>query len=319
MLKGIVQPLDDGSGHRNLQWRSIAENLPGRSGKQCRERWCYHLRPNIKKGGWTEAEDSLIDRLQKKIGNKWTTIAESLPGRTDNDVKNRWHTCKKKKANKKGGTAKVSKPKRASEKKSRQAPAIDHKKTPMRSVSATPNTGHGFTMSIDKFDLSSAASSTFTTTKHVRFTPFDNRSRESFMLQSWTEKYLSMQLPSLPSSTDGVHADDIFSPSFFPRLMTAPASAATPYTPGMPLSVVSSCYSGPFITSTPSSNDWARRCMNVGNNMPIMGVSSTGVTQHSMSMSSISMTPLPYKKIDTNHKSIESITEAASCPNAHAV
>ena len=69
MLKGIVEAWDDDRGHQNLQWRSIAENMPGRSGKQCRERWCYHLRPNIKKGSWTEAEDRLIDRLQKKLGN----------------------------------------------------------------------------------------------------------------------------------------------------------------------------------------------------------------------------------------------------------
>ncbi len=189
MLKGIVEAWDDGGGHQNLQWRSIAENLPGRSGKQCRERWCYHLRPNIKKGGWTEAEDDLIDRLQKKIGNKWTTIAESLPGRTDNDVKNRWHTCKKKLANKKRGMTMVSKPKRVTEKKMRKAPTIDHiSKTPKRSVSATPHTRQGFSMSIDKFDLNSEV----TSMKHVRFTPFDNRSRESFMLQSWTENFLSM-------------------------------------------------------------------------------------------------------------------------------
>ena len=35
------------------KWTSIAENLPGRIGKQCRERWHNHLNPNIKKDNWS--------------------------------------------------------------------------------------------------------------------------------------------------------------------------------------------------------------------------------------------------------------------------
>ncbi|BAH93343.1 Os06g0162700, partial [Oryza sativa Japonica Group] len=30
------------------KWSHIAQILPGRVGKQCRERWHNHLRPNIK-------------------------------------------------------------------------------------------------------------------------------------------------------------------------------------------------------------------------------------------------------------------------------
>ena len=320
-MKGIVEAWDDGGGHQNIQWRSIAENMPGRSGKQCRERWCYHLRPNIKKGGWTEAEDRLIDRLQKKLGNKWTTIAEALPGRTDNDVKNRWHTCKKKHATKKGASA-ASKPRTVSEKKSRKAPVTDHiDKTPKRSVSATPHTKQEFTMS----------ASTLTAMKQVRFTPFGNHSRGSFMLRSWTENYLSMQMPTLNPNANQVHADDIFSPSFFPQLMTAPTTTATPYTPAIPLSVVSSCYSGPFITNTPFSYEGALRRISVGNittstsegtNMKAMGMTAMGFTPMGVNsvgmtplgMTSMGMTPLPYRKIYANH---ESMAESAS-PSMHA-
>jgi len=330
-LKGIVEAWDDGGGHQNLQWRSIAENMPGRSGKQCRERWCYHLRPNIKKGGWTEAEDRLIDRLQKKLGNKWTTITEALPGRTDNDVKNRWHTCKKKQATKKGASA-ASKPRTVSEKKWRKAPVTDHiDKTPKRSVSATPHTKQEFTMSSDKFDLNSGAASTLTAMKQVRFTPFGNHSRGSFMLRSWTESYLLMQTPTLNPNANQVHADDIFSPSFFPQLMTAPTTTATPYTPAIPLSVVSSCYSGPFITNTPFSYEGALRRISVGNittstsegtNMKAMGMTAMGFTpigvnsmgMTPLGMTSMGMTPLPYRKIYANH---ESMAESAS-PSMHA-
>lgn len=42
-------------GARN--WSQIAKALPGRIGKQCRERWHNHLNPEIIKEKWTEEED----------------------------------------------------------------------------------------------------------------------------------------------------------------------------------------------------------------------------------------------------------------------
>ena len=43
------------------RWTVIASNLPGRTGKQCRERWVNQLDPVIKRdGGWTEEEDRII-------------------------------------------------------------------------------------------------------------------------------------------------------------------------------------------------------------------------------------------------------------------
>ena len=39
------------------KWSICAENIQGRSGKQCRERWFNNLNPNVKKGGWTQQED----------------------------------------------------------------------------------------------------------------------------------------------------------------------------------------------------------------------------------------------------------------------
>jgi hypothetical protein len=82
-----------------LPWNKIAEAVPGRSGKQCRERWINHLAPsaNIVEGIFTEEEDKIIIREQKRIGNKWKSISSDfLPGRTENAVKNRWHLVLKK-------------------------------------------------------------------------------------------------------------------------------------------------------------------------------------------------------------------------------
>jgi hypothetical protein len=47
-------------------WTYIAKNLPGRIGKQCRERWHNHLNPEIKKDRWTEEEDDAIIEAHKK-------------------------------------------------------------------------------------------------------------------------------------------------------------------------------------------------------------------------------------------------------------
>ena len=41
------------SKYSTANWSIISENLPDRTGKQCRERWINHLNPGVNKGGWT--------------------------------------------------------------------------------------------------------------------------------------------------------------------------------------------------------------------------------------------------------------------------
>ncbi|XP_008783376.1 myb-related protein 308-like [Phoenix dactylifera] len=68
-----------------------------RCGKSCRLRWINYLRPDLKRGNFTEEEDEVIIKLHGMLGNKWSIIAGRLPGRTDNEIKNYWNTHIKRK------------------------------------------------------------------------------------------------------------------------------------------------------------------------------------------------------------------------------
>ncbi|VAH02473.1 unnamed protein product [Triticum turgidum subsp. durum] len=89
LLRAKVQEFGKG------RWAKVALYLPGRSGKQCRERWINQLDPNIERKIWTDAEDIKLIEAHQTWGNRWSVIARLLSGRPENAIKNHWNATKR--------------------------------------------------------------------------------------------------------------------------------------------------------------------------------------------------------------------------------
>ncbi|KAK7278072.1 hypothetical protein RJT34_23096 [Clitoria ternatea] len=117
LRKGLWSPEEDEkllnyiTKHGHGCWSSVPK-LAGlqRCGKSCRLRWINYLRPDLKRGAFSQQEENMIIELHAVLGNRWSQIAAQLPGRTDNEIKNLWNSCLKKKLRQKGIDPNTHKP-----------------------------------------------------------------------------------------------------------------------------------------------------------------------------------------------------------------
>ncbi|KAL8097932.1 uncharacterized protein LOC141687282 [Apium graveolens] len=117
LRKGLWSPDEDEKLFNHIAhfgvgcWSSVPK-LAGlqRCGKSCRLRWINYLRPDLKRGMFSQKEEDLILSLHQLLGNRWAQIAAQLPGRTDNEIKNFWNSCLKKKLMKQGIDPSTHKP-----------------------------------------------------------------------------------------------------------------------------------------------------------------------------------------------------------------
>jgi hypothetical protein len=87
--------------HGGKNWGAIAALVPGRTKKQCSNRWNNVLDPNIDRGNgrtghWGEDEDSkLKDAVQKHGCKDWDAITALVPGRTKHQCQSRWQVLRR--------------------------------------------------------------------------------------------------------------------------------------------------------------------------------------------------------------------------------
>jgi hypothetical protein len=77
-------------------WKLVADHMPGKTVRQCRERWLYYLSPELNTHPWTPAEDLLLLEKYAMFGRRWVMIAKFFANRTDAMVKNRFLTLQRK-------------------------------------------------------------------------------------------------------------------------------------------------------------------------------------------------------------------------------
>lgn len=71
-------------------WGNIAQFVSGRTKEQCTERWKNCLDPSLKRGKWSEDEDSRLKAAIAKHGHRWSMVAACVPPRTDSQCLRRW-------------------------------------------------------------------------------------------------------------------------------------------------------------------------------------------------------------------------------------
>lgn len=75
-------------------WQKVSEELPGRTPKQCRDRWNNYVNPDINQKSFTPEEDQILLQGYKQLGAKWAQLSRLLQNRSENAVRLRYNSIK---------------------------------------------------------------------------------------------------------------------------------------------------------------------------------------------------------------------------------
>jgi len=95
----VVEAVTTSTEQPFTRWSDLAQRLPGRVGKQIRDRWVNHLNPNINHLPFSREDDLLLWEGHKKLGKRWVEISTKYfnSTRSENHIKNRWYSASFKK------------------------------------------------------------------------------------------------------------------------------------------------------------------------------------------------------------------------------
>ncbi|RYP51536.1 hypothetical protein DL768_003131 [Monosporascus sp. mg162] len=75
---------------QTVNWKEIANKLPGRSNKDCRKRYLNEMAGTLKKGPWSKEEDALLIKLVEKHSPSWVAISQAMGTRNADQCAKRW-------------------------------------------------------------------------------------------------------------------------------------------------------------------------------------------------------------------------------------
>uniref|UniRef100_A0A7S4AL55 Uncharacterized protein n=1 Tax=Pseudo-nitzschia australis TaxID=44445 RepID=A0A7S4AL55_9STRA len=95
----VIDAVQNSSEQPFTRWSDLAQRLPGRVGKQIRDRWVNHLNPNINHLPFSRDDDLKLWEGHKKLGKRWVEISTKSfnSTRSENHIKNRWYSASFKK------------------------------------------------------------------------------------------------------------------------------------------------------------------------------------------------------------------------------
>ena len=95
----VVETVQNSMEDPFTRWSDLAQRLPGRVGKQVRDRWVNHLNPAINHLPFSREDDLLLWNGHNVAGKRWVEIsAKYFKGtRSENHIKNRWYSASFKK------------------------------------------------------------------------------------------------------------------------------------------------------------------------------------------------------------------------------
>lgn len=86
LLRNLVNKYGD------YDWNTIAGLIPGKSPRQCRDRFRNYLSPELVNSVWTKEEDKELIMQYSIHGPKWALLVQYFPKRSTANIKNRFAT-----------------------------------------------------------------------------------------------------------------------------------------------------------------------------------------------------------------------------------
>ncbi|KAI1399162.1 hypothetical protein F4819DRAFT_488832 [Hypoxylon fuscum] len=75
---------------RTINWQAIARRFPGRTNKDCRKRWYYHISQPLQRGPWSKEEDGRLRQGVRQYGTRWSKVADLVQTRNGDQCYKRW-------------------------------------------------------------------------------------------------------------------------------------------------------------------------------------------------------------------------------------